>query len=132
MVLVAGPHGWPRHRSTAGGLDVGQQAELLAEVDRVELSELGPLADRVVAEAYGFAPQLVENHEQLAVCVDADLEITGQCRSPDRHQPAACPDALDRSGQAAYTIAGDRRRFVDLDEIKRMREPKPLPPKESG
>jgi excisionase family DNA binding protein len=31
----------------------------------------------------------------------------------------------------AYTIAGDRRRFVDLDEIKRLREPKPLDPPEA-
>ena len=26
----------------------------------------------------------------------------------------------------AYSIAGDRRRFVDLDEIKKLREPRPL------
>lgn len=26
----------------------------------------------------------------------------------------------------AYRIAGDRRRFVDLDEIKQLRKPKPL------
>ena len=31
----------------------------------------------------------------------------------------------------AYSIAGDRRRFVDLDEIKKLREPKPLPSKEN-
>jgi excisionase family DNA binding protein len=32
----------------------------------------------------------------------------------------------------AYTIAGDRRRWVDLDEIKELRTPKPIerpPPK---
>lgn len=27
-----------------------------------------------------------------------------------------------------YTIAGDRRRFVDLDEIKKLREPKEIEP----
>ena len=26
----------------------------------------------------------------------------------------------------AYSIAGDRRRFVDLDEIKKLREPKAI------
>ncbi len=25
-----------------------------------------------------------------------------------------------------YRITGDRRRFIDLDEIKRLREPKPV------
>jgi excisionase family DNA binding protein len=25
-----------------------------------------------------------------------------------------------------YRIAGDRRRFVDLDEVKRLRKPQPL------
>jgi excisionase family DNA binding protein len=29
----------------------------------------------------------------------------------------------------AYRIAGDRRRYVDLDEIKRLREPQAIPPK---
>jgi excisionase family DNA binding protein len=28
----------------------------------------------------------------------------------------------------AYSIAGDRRRFVDVDEIKKLREPRALPP----
>jgi excisionase family DNA binding protein len=26
-----------------------------------------------------------------------------------------------------YTIAGDRRRYVDMDEVKKLRQPKPLP-----
>jgi excisionase family DNA binding protein len=30
----------------------------------------------------------------------------------------------------AYRIAGDRRRYVDMDDIKRLREPEPLLPKE--
>ena len=27
----------------------------------------------------------------------------------------------------AYSITGDRRRYVDMDEIRRLREPKPIP-----
>jgi hypothetical protein len=42
---------------------------LFAEVDRVELGKLSPLADRFVAETYGFVRELIENHEQLAVCL---------------------------------------------------------------
>ncbi len=30
----------------------------------------------------------------------------------------------------AYTRAGDKRRYVDLDEIKRLREYKPIPSKD--
>lgn len=29
----------------------------------------------------------------------------------------------------AYAIAGDRRRFVDMDELDRLRRPKPVPRK---
>jgi excisionase family DNA binding protein len=33
----------------------------------------------------------------------------------------------------AYTIAGDKRRYVDMDELRRLREPKPIePPKRGG
>ena len=32
----------------------------------------------------------------------------------------------------AYRIAGDRRRYVDMDDIKRLREPQPTQPKESN
>jgi len=39
----------------------------------VEQGKLGPLADRVIAEACGLARQMVEHHEQLAECV-AGLE----------------------------------------------------------
>ena len=28
----------------------------------------------------------------------------------------------------AYSIAGDRRRYVDLDEIRKLREPRPIEP----
>jgi len=29
----------------------------------------------------------------------------------------------------AYTVAGDLHRYVDLDEIEKMRQPKPIEPK---
>lgn len=33
----------------------------------------------------------------------------------------------------AYRIAGERKHFVDLDEIEKLREPKPIPrPKKKG
>jgi hypothetical protein len=55
----------PDRRPPQLRLDIGQQPELFAEVDRVELGKLGPLGDRVVAEAHGLAGQLVEHHKQL-------------------------------------------------------------------
>jgi hypothetical protein len=35
---------------------------------------------------------------------------------------------LTASGVKAYTIAGDGRRYVDMDEPRRLREPKPVEP----
>jgi excisionase family DNA binding protein len=32
----------------------------------------------------------------------------------------------------AYRIAGDKRRFVDVDEIEKLRRPEPLPRREKG
>lgn len=29
----------------------------------------------------------------------------------------------------AYTIAGDRHRYVDMDEARKLQEPQPVPPK---
>jgi excisionase family DNA binding protein len=32
----------------------------------------------------------------------------------------------------AYTVAGDLHRYVDLDQIKKLREPKPIPTPKGG
>lgn len=32
----------------------------------------------------------------------------------------------------AYKIAGDKKRYVDVDEIDKLREPQPLPKRDGG
>ncbi len=62
--MACGPHSCHHRRPSIRCLDAGQQAELLAEVDRVELGKLGPLADRIVAEAYGRGATVLTDEVQ--------------------------------------------------------------------
>jgi excisionase family DNA binding protein len=39
---------------------------------------------------------------------------------------------LSEGRLTAYRIAGDKRRFVDVDEIEKLRRPEPLPKRERG